>query len=264
MNRIVLTAFLWTIIALTPVILGLSTTRSSTTASPAPIIGPHFIYQPPGQVDFANTQTGRVECSAYGEPEPRVRWVKQDGSAVQSVDGLLTVQDNGTLIFPPFEPDNYNRTIHSGIYRCIASNGAGSIVSRNVRVNAVLLQPYVVQVYDEYVMRSNTAVFKCRIPSFVKDYVTVTSWTRGATTIVPGDRYSILDNGELHIRHVRDEDAQTRYRCTTTHRLTGQRKTSQPARLSVHSKLSQKLKHFLALVGDEATPKSFKVQKLQS
>ena len=39
-------------------------------------------------------------------------------------------------------------------------------------------QYYEVQVYDEYVIRGNTAVLTCHVPSFVKDYVTVTSWIR--------------------------------------------------------------------------------------
>lgn len=33
--------------------------------------------------------------------------------------------------------------------------------------------------YDEFVISGNTAVLKCHVPSFVREYVTVTSWVRG-------------------------------------------------------------------------------------
>uniref|UniRef100_T1JL51 Ig-like domain-containing protein n=1 Tax=Strigamia maritima TaxID=126957 RepID=T1JL51_STRMM len=42
--------------------------------------------------------------------------------------------------------------------------------------NWIVKQYYEVQVYDEYVIRGNTAVLKCQVPSFVRDYVRVTSW----------------------------------------------------------------------------------------
>ena len=41
---------------------------------------------------------------------------------------------------------------------------------------AVIVGDYEVQVYDQLVMVGNTAVFKCVIPAYVEEYVTVTSW----------------------------------------------------------------------------------------
>lgn len=37
---------------------------------------------------------------------------------------------------------------------------------------------YKVQVYDEFVVRGNTAVLRCQVPSFVHDYITFI-WKRG-------------------------------------------------------------------------------------
>ncbi|XP_077985299.1 cell adhesion molecule DSCAM-like [Glandiceps talaboti] len=226
---ILLVMLLW-ICVLIPVSEALSTTRSTWT-TPPPVLGPQFIYQPPSHVNFANTQTGRVECTAYGEPQPTIEWFAQNGSAVHTVDGLLTVLPNGTLIFPPFNVNNYTRLIHARVYRCKASNNAGAIISRSVRVNAVILQSYHVEVNDEHVMRGNTAVFKCLIPIHVKSYVKVTEWTRGTTVLSTGDKFSVLDNGELHVRRVRDDDVHAGYRCSTTHKLTGVIKPSNEARL---------------------------------
>lgn len=42
---------------------------------------------------------------------------------------------------------------------------------------------------DESVLRGNTAILKCHIPSFVADYVFVSGWTSD-----DGDEYSINEN----------------------------------------------------------------------
>lgn len=39
-------------------------------------------------------------------------------------------------------------------------------------------QKYEVQVRDTYVLPGNTGVLRCEIPTFVKEYVAVTSWIR--------------------------------------------------------------------------------------
>lgn len=41
-----------------------------------------------------------------------------------------------------------------------------------------MLQEYQAHVYDEYVIHGNTAVFRCQVPDFMKEFLTVTSWTR--------------------------------------------------------------------------------------
>lgn len=37
-------------------------------------------------------------------------------------------------------------------------------------------QSYTANVWEETVLKGNTAIFKCHVPSFVSDYVFVTSW----------------------------------------------------------------------------------------
>lgn len=41
----------------------------------------------------------------------------------------------------------------------------------------VVNQYYEAQVYDVFVIRGNTALFKCQIPSFVADHVEIVEWT---------------------------------------------------------------------------------------
>ncbi|GFR33971.1 hypothetical protein TNCT_150291, partial [Trichonephila clavata] len=50
-----------------------------------------------------------------------------------------------------------------------------------------LSQQYEVRVYDEFVIRDNTAVLKCHIPSFVRDYVTTTAWFRDDGLVIHAD-----------------------------------------------------------------------------
>lgn len=40
----------------------------------------------------------------------------------------------------------------------------------------VVLQNYVTGTEDEYVILGNTAVIKCKVPSFVADFVSIDSW----------------------------------------------------------------------------------------
>lgn len=52
---------------------------------------------------------------------------------------------------------------------------------------SVVSQYYEAQVYDMFVIRGNTAIFKCSVPSFVSDYVYVESWeaTNGEKYFTP-------------------------------------------------------------------------------
>jgi len=43
-------------------------------------------------------------------------------------------------------------------------------------LRSVVTQNYLVEVNNEHVIRGNSAIIKCSIPSFVADFVTVLSW----------------------------------------------------------------------------------------
>ncbi|XP_025836916.1 Down syndrome cell adhesion molecule homolog [Agrilus planipennis] len=86
---------------------------------------------------------------------------------------------------------------------------------------------------DESVLKGNTAIFKCHIPSFVSDYVYVTSWIQDDKREIVShqdtdydSKYLVLPSGELHIRDVGPEDGYKSYQCRTKHRLTGETRLS--------------------------------------
>ena len=39
-------------------------------------------------------------------------------------------------------------------------------------------QSFKLQVYDEFVIKENTAIMRCHIPSIVRDYVRIVAWLR--------------------------------------------------------------------------------------
>ncbi|XP_047119733.1 Down syndrome cell adhesion molecule-like protein Dscam2 [Schistocerca piceifrons] len=107
----------------------------------------------------------------------------------------------------------------------------GSRFSISAGNSYVVNQYYEAQVYDVFVIKGNTAVFKCNIPSFVSDYVEIISWedTQGTRYLPPTDydgKYIVLPSGELHIRDVGPEDGYKSYQCRTKHRLSGETRLS--------------------------------------
>ncbi|XP_053612837.1 cell adhesion molecule Dscam1 isoform X24 [Plodia interpunctella] len=194
-------------------------------------IGPIFIKEPPNRVDFSNTTGAVVECAARGSPAPDVIWVRSDGTAVGDVPGLRQVLPNGNLVFPPFRAEDYRQEVHAQVYACLARNPVGTIHSRDVNLRAVVTQYYEAEVVSEYVIRGNTAVLKCNIPSFVADFVKVEAWVDSdkgeylMTDDIEG-KYLVLPSGELHIRDVGPEDGYKSYQCRTKHRLTGETRLS--------------------------------------
>ncbi|XP_066905367.1 cell adhesion molecule Dscam1-like, partial [Halyomorpha halys] len=92
---------------------------------------------------------------------------------------------------------------------------------------SVVNQKYEVQIYDEYVIEGNTAVFRCQVPIYASEFIIVTSWVEGGLhNLYPntdtGGKYMVMPNGDLYIFHVTEEDSYTSYGCRTVHKLTGE------------------------------------------
>ncbi|XP_061517379.1 cell adhesion molecule Dscam2 isoform X50 [Anopheles gambiae] len=193
--------------------------------------GPVFLKEPTNRIDFSNSTGAVVECSATGNPPPEMIWIRSDGTAVGDVPGLRQILPNGNLVFPPFRAEDYRQEVHAQVYACMAKNQFGSVISRDVNVRAVVNQYYEAQVYDVFVIRGNTALFKCQIPSFVADHVEIIEWTATDGSSFKKDetfdgKYMVLPSGELHIREVGPEDGYKSYQCRTKHRLTGETRLS--------------------------------------
>ncbi|KAL3194739.1 hypothetical protein MRX96_045945 [Rhipicephalus microplus] len=151
--------------------------------------GPVFTRVPPERVEFLNSSQAVVPCEAQGMPRPEVWWwrVGSDGPA-PDIPGRRHVRTHdGALVFSPFRAEDFRQNIHAAVYRCGARNSVGSTVSGDVHVRAAVNQEFDVQVYDEFVIKGNTGVLRCQIPSFVKEYVSVTSWVRDDGLVIHAD-----------------------------------------------------------------------------
>ncbi|KAL3174686.1 hypothetical protein MRX96_011083 [Rhipicephalus microplus] len=212
--------------------------------------GPAFLQEPPSRVVYLNTTGAWIHCQAFGDPVPTVRWrhVAYGHSAaggvsllhagtlekpLEEVAGVRRLLPNGTLHMAPFSAAQARH--HAGVVQCVAQNDAGSIVSREVHLRGVVAQEYKTKVYDEFVVRGNTAVLQCQMPSFVREDVEVTGWLReDGFFIQPGVyetnaslRHRVVSpSGELLVRNVSSADDGVSYRCQTRHKLTGSVKES--------------------------------------
>ncbi|XP_032292780.1 cell adhesion molecule Dscam1 isoform X28 [Drosophila virilis] len=214
----------------------LATVSSTLAANPpdADQKGPVFLKEPTNRIDFSNSTGAEIECKSSGNPMPEIIWVRSDGTAVGDVPGLRQISSDGKLVFPPFRAEDYRQEVHAQVYACLARNQFGSIISRDVHVRAVVSQFYITEAENEYVIKGNAAVVKCKIPSFVADFVQVEAWVddqgvelwRDNSTGAYDGKYLVLPSGELHIREVGPEDGYKSYQCRTKHRLTGETRLS--------------------------------------
>ncbi|KAG8223600.1 hypothetical protein J437_LFUL004123, partial [Ladona fulva] len=170
-----------------------------------------------------------------------IEWITDDGESFTAKSG----EDGKGVVYQYYEAQVYDVFVIRGnaaIFKC----NIPSFVSDHVEIiswedtsggrylpisDNVVTQPYDVNVMDEHVLRGNTAIIKCHIPSFVADYVQVSSWVENENKDIYPDasydgKYLVLPSGELHIRDVGPEDGYKSYQCRTKHRLTGETRLS--------------------------------------
>ncbi|XP_071541356.1 cell adhesion molecule Dscam2-like [Panulirus ornatus] len=182
------------------------------------------------------------------------------------MEGLRQVLANGSLHFPPFPAHLYDTDVHTATYTCRATSPAGTLLATPTLVHAVVVGEYEVQVYDQLVMAGNTAVLRCAVPSYVREYVTVTSWLHDSSfNIYPslhGDgKYHMTDDGELHVLEVGPQDGLSRFQCRSLHQLTARSQLSRtPARIiiteaqgSVPPRMSERARRVVVQVGSKVT-----------
>ena len=122
--------------------------------------GPVFDYEPPSRVDFDNSTGAAIRCSAKGQPIPDTWWETKNGSVVHDIPGLQHIRPDSSLVFAPFSPHQYRREIHDTIYRCIASNVAGKLGSREVKVRAGEYSLYLLFTSNVVVSHNLTRIFR--------------------------------------------------------------------------------------------------------
>ncbi|XP_064480157.1 cell adhesion molecule Dscam1-like [Ornithodoros turicata] len=194
---------------------------------------PRFAVEPPNRIAFSNSTGAAIPCTASGYPPPAITWLDHEGlpaADTRILNGLRHIREDGSLVFRPFTEREYSADVHHATYRCSATNVAGTIVSRDVKVRAVVLEEFEAHVHDDYVARDATALFRCHVPSNMRQYLSVDHWARDDGLLISYDdhiggqrpRYHVTADGDLLVFDVSAKrDAGRRYRCHVRHRLTG-------------------------------------------
>lgn len=66
---------------------------------------------------------------------------------------------------------------------------------------AAVLQAYEARVNDEFVLRGNTAILKCIVPSFVADFVHVVAWIMDNETVLAEESPN-YDSGSARYKNI--------------------------------------------------------------
>uniref|UniRef100_A0A8C8DMY6 Ig-like domain-containing protein n=1 Tax=Oryzias sinensis TaxID=183150 RepID=A0A8C8DMY6_9TELE len=158
-----------------------------------------------------------LECQADGAPSPLLSWVLPDGSTVTpgTRSDRVIMSTNATLFISATLPSD------RGVYRCVASNSAGS-ASASVRVHVSSLPPVIQQPRKEHLLLPpGMSVF---VHCFARGAPPPTlRWRIPNGTLVrpsqflPGNLF-VLPNGTLHIRSVESRDMGD-YECTASNAM---------------------------------------------
>uniref|UniRef100_A0A3P9H2Q4 Ig-like domain-containing protein n=1 Tax=Oryzias latipes TaxID=8090 RepID=A0A3P9H2Q4_ORYLA len=158
-----------------------------------------------------------LECQADGAPSPLLCWVLPDGSTLTpgTRSDRVIMSTNATLFISATLPSD------RGVYRCVASNSAGS-ASASVRVHVSSLPPVIQQPRKEHLLLPpGMSVF---VHCFARGAPPPTlRWRIPNGTLVrpsqflPGNLF-VLPNGTLHIRSVESRDMGD-YECTASNAM---------------------------------------------
>uniref|UniRef100_UPI00398F47F3 peroxidasin homolog isoform X2 n=1 Tax=Pristiophorus japonicus TaxID=55135 RepID=UPI00398F47F3 len=195
---------------------------------------PAFVIQPQN-TEVLVGESVTLECSATGNPQPRITWLRSDGSPLPR-DPRYTITSSGGLYIQNVEQAD------GGQYTCHANNNQDSI-----QANAFIIIKapplFTVLPQDQAVVEGHAVDFHCEADGNPAPTIT---WTRTGGPL-PGDRrHILLSTGTLRISRVALHD-EGQYECQADNivgarrvavQLTVQRRvmlvfTSTPADLTV-------------------------------
>ncbi|XP_038220869.1 Down syndrome cell adhesion molecule-like protein Dscam2 [Zerene cesonia] len=218
-----------------------------------------FLMEPPPRLAFSNSTGAKVSCAAHGSPPPVISWLTEDGVPVSDIPGLRQALSNGTLWLAPFSAAQYRSDVHAAVYRCRASASAGTILSRDMRVDAVMDVAWEVRAQPTHGVAGGVALLSCTAPPSVRPHVTVTNWYRDGAVLSSIDEDTgpfVVAGGRgdiLVIRNARPDDASS-FSCEALHQLTGEKRRSPTAMIAVSQSTGSMAPRILAISEDESVP----------
>ncbi|XP_043926194.1 peroxidasin homolog isoform X2 [Protopterus annectens] len=161
---------------------------------------PTFVIQPQN-TEVLVGESVTLECSAAGQPQPRITWTKGDRSPIPA-DPRITITSSGGLYIQNVNQDD------GGQYTCFAENNLDTIHATAY----IIVQDaphFTVIPQDKTVIEGHTVDFHCEAQGSPQPII---AWTKGGSQLPTGRRHIVLSSGTLRISSVAPHD-QGQYDC---------------------------------------------------
>ncbi|XP_042186048.1 peroxidasin homolog isoform X2 [Oncorhynchus tshawytscha] len=161
---------------------------------------PSFVIQPQN-TEVLVGESITLECSATGQPQPRVSWTKGDRTPLPTDARINTTPSGGLFIQHVVQADE-------GQYTCFASNNLDTIhATAHIIVQAT--PQFTVTPQDQSVLDGHTVDFTCEASGYPQPVI---AWTRGGSPLPQDRRHLVLSTGTLRIARVATHD-EGQYEC---------------------------------------------------
>ncbi|XP_018121404.1 peroxidasin isoform X2 [Xenopus laevis] len=161
---------------------------------------PNFVIQPQN-TEVLVGESVTLECSAAGQPQPRVTWTRGDRTPLPS-DPRINITPSGGLYIQNVNQDD------AGEYTCFATNSVDTIHSTAYIIVQAVPQ-FTVVPQDRNVFEGNTVDFHCEAQGNPNPVI---AWTKGGNQLSVDRRHQVLSSGTLRILRVALHD-QGQYEC---------------------------------------------------
>ncbi|XP_023807204.1 peroxidasin homolog isoform X2 [Oryzias latipes] len=161
---------------------------------------PSFVIQPQN-TEVLVGESVTLECSATGQPQPRVSWTKGDRTPLPN-DPRITITTSGGLYIQNVQQAD------GGQYTCFASNNVDTIHATAFIIVQATPQ-FTVTPQDQTVLESHTVEFPCEASGYPPPVI---AWTRGGSALPLDRRHVVLSSGMLRITRVAAHD-EGQYEC---------------------------------------------------
>uniref|UniRef100_A0AAQ5Y2R0 Ig-like domain-containing protein n=1 Tax=Amphiprion ocellaris TaxID=80972 RepID=A0AAQ5Y2R0_AMPOC len=161
---------------------------------------PSFVIQPQN-TEVLVGESVTLECSATGQPQPRVSWTKGDRTPLPNDVRINITPSGGLYIQNVVQADG-------GQYTCFASNNVDTIHATAYIIVQATPQ-FTVTPQDQSVLEGHTVDFPCEASGYPQPVI---AWTRGGSPLPLDRRHVVLSSGTLRITRVAAHD-EGQYEC---------------------------------------------------
>ncbi|XP_028425857.1 roundabout homolog 2 isoform X8 [Perca flavescens] len=182
--------------------------RDSETAQVTVFERPTFLRRPINQV-VLEEETVEFRCQVQGDPQPNVRWRKDDTDVPRGRYEIKYDKDDYVLRVKKASIND------EGTFTCVAENRVGKLeasATLTVRARPVAAPQFVIRPRDQIVAQGRTATFPCETKGNPQPAV---FWQKeGSQNLLfpnqpqqPNSRFSVSPSGDLTISSVQRADA---------------------------------------------------------